>query len=337
MSTRVARRRRLGRVLASASQRCIKRLWSAMSAEPKSVFDLFCTRRAVETWGKALSRVRTPIRYSAVFTHQRPYVRFGAGGAAGKCEIADLLLVLSYPKKKRRQALLLQAKKTRNVHWPPSDDQWRLYSKWPPFSYVVGHVRRTGMTMPHQGPLRRAQYLLMPRRPAPVVVEACQDSLEWWPDWFDDSWSRQGGRRLRELYCRYCGGPCVFRSSTAEHLAWTLSDLMLRDTGAAFDFAPTASMDDWSTLVWDLLRVTAFQCAPRKQVGLPKGGTVPRGISALFLHELLLADPSNGGAPQGRDYEAPGDEGGFGVVHLEIGGQDKPVFVENINDGWGTE
>src|ERR1700689_3498330 len=99
--------------IAAATEEVVLGLWPrGPSTEPKTVFDLFCTKRAAERWNRALGERRLRVTYSAVFTHKKPYVTFRVGGRAGKCEVADVLLVVLLPDRKRRHAILLQAKKS---------------------------------------------------------------------------------------------------------------------------------------------------------------------------------------------------------------------------------
>jgi hypothetical protein len=129
---------------------------------------------------------------------------------------------------------------------------------------------------------------------------------------------------------RSCGNPCRYRVA---EMATLMAALVLRETGAPIAFSPEPDMDGWSTLVWDLLRVTAFQAAPLRQTSQPRG--TPRGAVSLYLHELLLTSarhPVDVAIPQYKAIEGPG----FGVVHLEFGARTGPVQIDDNGTEWGA-
>jgi len=246
--------------------------------------------------------------------------RFVTSHGRERCEIADLLAIASFPRRKRRLALLLQAKKLTNLCWPVNDSQWRLYTEWPDISYSVGSTKRSGIEMPARRPLSRALYLILPPVPSPFASQP----RHW-----------LGFSGVPAAFCPACPSPrCRLIPRYVSPLCWLLADLISGEDGAAFAYEPRTAMSGWNTLVWDLLTHTAFQNAPRKQVQAPVA--TPRGTLLLFGSTWL----SNGG---GGQTETPLPEAappeGFGVVHMSVGddpSKDQEIAVEPPDGPWSA-
>lgn len=92
-------------------------------------------------WRSHLQPLGLNIEISAVFTHQSPMVRFTSpANAAGRCELADMLVVIDDLRTKSRTAALVQAKMAAGRGWVKicgyqNKLQLDLFQNWPPFDF----------------------------------------------------------------------------------------------------------------------------------------------------------------------------------------------------------
>jgi hypothetical protein len=217
--------------LAARADAVLNPLWTGAAAEPAAVWNLFC--RGASTWQSLMASVSPVlnIKYSAVFCHQRPYVRF----AGGQCELADALVVIRYNHPNRRHALLLQAKCIPPTP-PHVGPQWQLYSSWPTFRYSMMGVASPPRAFPFPSPMARAQYLMLDRGSLAASIEYAVPGAT--PQTLGTAVEEMIGGRIAAVFANDANGPGI---------------------------------SDWSKTIWDLLNVTAKQSAPRRQAGVPAG------------------------------------------------------------------
>lgn len=180
---------------------------------------------------------------TGVFCHQKPLVDIGL---TKDPELGDILLVYVYRDDggyKKFNSLLFQAKiSTKSTVLVSSADehQLKLYSEWPVFKYkragkLNGITRDILPKTIHDG----AQYLLIESRPV---------------FWFSD---HSGS------YPMGCAIPAktlsINNSFTIE-----LIDFLKFKSGRAFEENPFTTDDDWTKLVWDILKVTKDKVSKRR-------------------------------------------------------------------------
>lgn len=183
---------------------------------------------------------------TGVFIHQKPLANIGK---TKNPEIGDILFVYIHTDvngNKRYNSLLLQAKiaKSRSVTISSTDEhQLELYSFWPKFHYV-----RAGKTL--NGKERNvtpksindgAQYLVISETKTPII----------------------------DIYNSNIFS-CAVPAKTLEvdnTLVSELIDLLKFKSGRTFDDSTIVS-DDWSKMIWDLLKITLYKASKRSNIGL---------------------------------------------------------------------
>ena len=182
------------------------------------------------------------------FVHQKPLAKFCDSRLISKSpELGDLLIVY----KENRidgpiyNALLLQAKKTDNVHNTPisSTDahQLLLYTKWPMFEY-----RRAGTTLNGQ---RRS---ITPK----TITTGAQYLLI----------NNTGVRLLPILPPTFwCAMPNI-KLDASDTLALQIIKLINFETGKPF-VANGIHIDHWSKMIWDLLKISTTSRFNRRAAG----------------------------------------------------------------------
>lgn len=269
----ISRKHRLARSIDTASASILSAPTCSKAAEPRLVWELFCSPNAIKTWNQALSPLSADsvrIGYDAVFVHQKPYVEFDKKWCQ-RCELADVVVVVSHWSRigspvhaelEARCGLLLQAKVD---GWPPvmSHPQFKLYSRWPEFRFKSSTFRRRHHPPSREfeggAPHERAQYLCLSRTPAAAVVAMAD----------------VGKRSISTL------GETVERMICG--LLPTRIDAVPR---------PSPPASHWSRTVWDLVEFIAHADAPRWQVGMT--GTRGSGtdlLAALSWDPFFCLDP----------------------------------------------
>jgi hypothetical protein len=262
------------------------------------------------------------VRVGGVFCHQTPRVSFRYRDSGtwkeGACELGDLLLVVHYrePWLEELNALLMQFKVGGFPKEDPSDDQWRLYSEWPPFAWDFDpHYRRSPRPQgPHAGAIHAAIY--------------------------DDGRPPYGRPADEKIQPR--------------QLASLLNGTALLFGGRSFKgrrLARAEAHGGWSEVIWDLIEVTATRLANRARSGaqgaprgegllpvLPLAGEPPAVFNDALrdacagdrelVHSIweravrFDADEPPPEAPTPFDEdESDDDEGGVSVLAVEIGRQ----------------
>jgi hypothetical protein len=158
------------------------------ATEPEQVYNVFFESTASTEWRRICALWSPTIRYSGVFTHQKPYVHFDwPATVPRRCELADLLVVLTDHAAHTRYAWLLQAKTSK--HWPPANvDQWDLNLHWPDVRYsgdpsvapVGGKSWPVTRSLPFAGAAdKAAQYLILEKILAAATTTECVVHAIW--------------------------------------------------------------------------------------------------------------------------------------------------------------
>lgn len=186
---------------------------------------------------------------SSIYCHQSPIVDIGG---TKNPEIGDILFVYIDRKngdKDILNSLLLQAKISNNpVLKIPSREkhQLELYKYWPAFIYKSGLLRGKERDIYPKSITDGAQYLLIDDNP---MTNGMYDKIRMFP--------------------MGCAIPddvlCINNSLTEE-----LIDMLKFKTGRVFDGEEYETIDDWSKMIWDLLKSAALKYSKRKYAGLDK-------------------------------------------------------------------
>lgn len=290
---------------------------SSSPTEPELVAGVFAT--VLPALATTLQQKLPDARVSGVFCHSRPMAT-KVTDASWRCEVGDLLVVSRYDDGRavQRSALLLQVKK------PPlqfatsgtAARQVELYQHWPEVN-VFGSARDV-TNPPHRG----AQF-------------------SFW-----NVCARAGSRCTS---CRW--DQRIPGTSVAADLADEVADVILCVSGRPFvdEAAAATARDDWSALIWDLLRQSinrAWSVAAGAQsagsrtwddgvflsgadTGIPallegsEVADVARELWSSPATEWLGADPRAESVPP-LNPELPreparDDEGGLPVIIAELG------------------
>lgn len=188
-------------------------------------------------------------RVTGVYCHQKPLADFGS---KPRPEIGDILFVYSYTDKtggKRYNSLLLQAKIIGASIAPflmpiPSTEihQLTLYTKWPLFKYAKagsllnGTSRNILPKKAHDG----AQYLLI-----------------------------DSDARCHKFYLMETSEPDT-SLAPKNTLVSDLIDFISFKSGRPFDEDPFTSPDEWTKMIWDLLKISEKVTAPVTRMGVRK-------------------------------------------------------------------
>jgi hypothetical protein len=293
---------------------------SANPTEPELVAGVFSA--GLPDLASSLATTDPAARIAGVFCHSRPMATKIAD-ASWKCEVGDLLVVSRYDNGStvERRALLLQVKKP-PIKFATSGTparQVELYAYWPVVN-VFGTPHDVDPS-PHRG----AQFSFWENCAA---ADAGCTGCRW-----DE---------------RIPGDPLTAA------LADELADVVTGIGGRSFvDYAGLASTgDDWSGLIWDLLRQSlnqAWSVASKAQKGKSRTWddgvfltTSSPDIPALLVgtelegiaRELWSAPGTEPAAREGTDGQSPplnpdlpprpeaSDEGGLPIIFTEAGPRD---------------
>lgn len=180
---------------------------------------------------------------SGVYCHQKPIVDINM---SKKAELGDILFVYADRKlngERSLNSLLLQAKVSNHpwlrVH-PSEMHQLELYRSWPKFTYYrAGYLNgKTRNVLPktiNDG----AQYLLIDNNPLTNGIYA--------------------GEGMFPMGCAVPDDTLYINNSLSEELI----NLLKFKSGRTFDVDPYKTEDDWSKMIWDLLRIAAFKLSKR--------------------------------------------------------------------------
>lgn len=181
---------------------------------------------------------------SSVFCHQKPIVD---AGLDKKPELGDILFV--YVDRKQNGAkilnsLLLQAKISMSpclkIH-QSERHQLELYKRWPEFTYCrAGYLNGKKRNIFPKTINDGAQYLLIDNNP--LTNGIC----------FTNGMFPMGCAVPDDVLC------------INDSLSRELINLLKFKSGRTFDSHPCYTEDDWSKMIWDLLRIVASKYTKRK-------------------------------------------------------------------------
>lgn len=217
---------------------------------------------------------------SGEYCHQKPIVDANLGK---KPELGDILFVYADRKQngeKILNSLLLQAKIS--VHpWlkvhQGERHQLELYKSWPKFTYcragiLNGETRNILPKTINDG----AQYLLIDNNP--LTNGIC------------------GGKGMFPMGCAVPDDTLCINDSLSKELV----NLLKFKSGRTFDSNPCSTEDDWSKMIWDLLKIVAFKHTKRKNARLesfPRGNEYnhfcTENMGGITLLDEALGDQKN--------------------------------------------
>lgn len=228
------------------------------------------------------------------FIHQKPIVRFISPKYAGykNPELGDLLIVYKETKNNtdRYNALLLQAKRTKNIYniSIKEQHQYVLYTEWPKFEYHRGRLNGVSRSVSPKTITPGAQYLLI-----------------------DEQHNAGYGYYASTFWCAKADNPL----EASDCLATTILQLIEFQTGRPF-VAKGYNIDHWSKMIWDLLDLSTKSIFNRRRSGFKK---CPRGYGDMISY---LTNINNG------DNLVIGEEIGISIICIE--GICKEGINENI-------
>lgn len=185
---------------------------------------------------------------SGVYCHQKPIVDINLDK---KPELGDILFVYADRKQngeKLLNSLLLQAKISKHswlkIHQSESH-QLELFKRWPEFTYCrAGYLNGEKRNIVPKTINDGAQYLLIDNDP------------------FTNG--SYGGKGFFPMGCSVPDDVLCINDSLSKELI----NLLKFKAGRTFDSNPHSTEDDWSKMIWDLLRIVAFKYTKRKNAQL---------------------------------------------------------------------
>lgn len=239
---------------------------------------------------------------TGVYIHQKPLADIGS---SPNPEIGDILFVYRESNSRRSirlNSILLQAKVTSNTTMSiPSSEmhQFTLYSQWPTFTY-----RRAGNL---DGQMRDilpktitdgAQYLLIDNHPLSGL---------------------SGIHGTSPMGCATASNPLHLNAE----LSVEILNFLKFKSGRTCDDEQSATVDDWSKMIWDLIRIAEGKMSKRKNMGV---NSFPR-ISTLLLDGMstvisdfssVIGNASKNEVGDNDQQDLYGDDsGGVSVIILE--------------------
>ncbi|MGA2158706.1 MAG: hypothetical protein ABSG90_05770 [Dehalococcoidia bacterium] len=201
------------------------------------------TKKLGRNWSSILSAHGIDINITGIFCHQKPKIKF-PGTSMHSIEIGDLLFCHFHTNKNNeemRNAILYQAKMCgRQISKFGGNElkQFKLYSEWPEFKYVHPNLGKKTRQIIPSAPRRGAEYLLIDKKP--LCIDPFHPCL-----------------------------PCL-PLSPRRHLSYEMIELLEFLAGDPFDSQSAStnpSRNDWSTVIWDLLHISAVSKFTRFNAG----------------------------------------------------------------------
>ena len=185
---------------------------------------------------------------SGVYCHQKPIVDVNLDR---KPELGDILFVYVDRKQngeKILNSLLLQAKISKypwlKIH-QSERHQLELYKRWPEFTYCrAGYLNGKKRNILPKTINDGAQYLLIDNNP---ITNGIYDTKGMFP-----------------MGCAVPDDILYINNSLSKELI----NLLKFKSGRTFDSNPYSIEDDWSKMIWDLLRIASFKYTKRKNARL---------------------------------------------------------------------
>ena len=265
--------------------------WPSTYQEPDYVAKLVTTLpSALKVSLQTLLPGRT-INVGGAFIHQKPLARFinPPKPKLKNPELGDLLVVCREQRASGivYNALLLQAKCTDDVFHTiiPADHQFILYSQWPEFEYVrAGVLNGVRRSVCPKTITQGAQYLLIDKKHPTEMLTATVDIP------------------LEGVTCFPC----------------TLASVIAFDRGRTFQDGYPRDM--WSSMIWDLLKITSNAVFNRRKAGY---NNVDRWNGDDAFNFLLNSDDDKIPTIDGQDKD--GVYSGVSVICVDLGGNENRV------------
>jgi hypothetical protein len=187
------------------------------------------------------------INVTGVFCHQRPIINIGE---KKNPEIGDILFIFSNKDTnnvERLNSLLFQAKVSNAQILRISNNdkhQLKLYKEWPEFNYCHGKLKGTTRDILPKTINDGAQYLLIDNIPL-------NNGLYGVPGTFP-------------MGCAIADEVLILDNSLTEEIF----NFLKFKSGRIFEPLKNNLKDDWSKMIWDLLKISRSICSNRKNVGL---------------------------------------------------------------------
>ncbi len=245
---------------------------------------------------------------TGVYCHQKPYVDINLR----KCpELADILLVYvdtDCRGGKIYNSLLLQAKISQNQEMKVSSSdlhQLELYKKWPKFKYhrarkLNGETRNILPKTITTG----AQYLLINNNPATNGLN--------------------GNKKCVPMRCSLPDNILYADKSFSDEII----DFLTFRTGRPFDDFGV-ELDDWSKMIWDLLRIAKGICSKRKNLGIPSFPRENEFVSYGPRLSTLLRDNFISNQICSDDGDSSfDDERGVSVILIEGSSEEERQYLD---------
>ncbi len=273
-------------------------------------------------WRNVFNSAGIRIAVTGIYCHQTPKVNF-SGMKRNSCELGDLLWCHVHSDidgNVIRNAILYQAKISADQPHRlrgNDEDQLRLYSTWPAFTYVTPYtLKGQSRHVRPSAPRRGAQYLLIDDRPPESLESGILGSPGTYPI-----------------------GSCITSNPIIDHcdLGLELVHSLELLSGDPFDDRKATTKENgWSKVVWDILESSAQKAFRRVRSGYSNqpriSGASPSEIDGCFyatspgnrpsrsslLQELVDFSFSNNDIPPNRQEGQWFDEGGGGVSVLLI-------------------
>lgn len=244
------------------------------------------------------------IGIASVYCHQKPIVDFGANSNP---ELGDILFVIKYIDNQRKEhfnSLLLQAKTTSQSNLTVGQNeshQLELYMRWPQFSYLRANGLNGQRRDIHPKTITQgAKYLMID--PDPMMTLGINGTFGF-------------GCAIPN---RHLTLSTVFTSEIIDFLSFY--------TGRTFSDENSIT-EDWSQMIWDLLRISKGKMSRRKNSGLqrfprnPSNGFDGCGFIDMNVRGSFFGDVDISGEGNNNDnvyFKNEDNGGGVSTIMIEI-------------------
>jgi|SRR5690625_3726332 len=262
------------------------------------------------------------IKSGGIFIHANPLITCKSfpDKSPKSVEIGDLLLIRTLvinKKPQERRALMLQAKKTKNIPTTPDNkNQWHIYEKWPMFTYAKRSGTLTGQVRHIQEPdmYDAAKYLLIGtnHNAQPVFIPYCC-LFPWKP-------------YLPAIHNLYTAHPTMTNISRYRSFSAELFQFLIGNAGKIFQ-KPEVNDIGWNKVINDLVTMTRHLTT-----SYIKPPTNTRGQGSFFMtnydssesYMALNTDgyEGNNGLPPGLEEIDDSDGGGISIIEFIVEQQD---------------
>ncbi len=272
---------------------------------------------------------------ASVFCHQSPVVSYKNSPNGKAPELGDILIVYieqGDDGKVLYNSLLLQAKIIKDKYPKEVDSseehQLYLYQNWPEFNYIrppeLAHMKDPTRDIQPKTINDGAQYLLInPKRLHGCCCCGCCH--------INDT-DKCNGTVRGDCEYKFMMG-CAIPANTLivdKCLSWELLDLLKFKSGRTFEGDPYKTNDDWTKMIWDLLKISYRRYNRRNinHVNINRGTYTSSGkdfcdtMLYMKLNEYLSNDKEFYTRDQQMGYDDD-DGSGVSVVVIECRSQQK--------------